>query len=185
MAAAISAASSGLHTPLHVMNTSEFPDAPPYFASPEAHAGLVCAVTRADVALITSETDGCFHERVITPLSVFSAFKNRRVRLYNLAGHALRELFLRLSHGSFSKRLGSHGISLDLPGGIPKSLVINGQNIDDRSLYKIAIDEDLFDDPSVKSILGDHDLPGSRGTTLWDAWLSELPGQPRSFKPVK
>ncbi|HNW35235.1 MAG TPA: hypothetical protein PKM25_09910, partial [Candidatus Ozemobacteraceae bacterium] len=91
MAAAISAASSGLHTPLHVMNTSEFPDAPPYFASPEAHAGLVCAVTRADVALITSETDGCFHERVITPLSVFSAFKNRRVRLYNLAGHALRE----------------------------------------------------------------------------------------------
>jgi|GEM_PF-1978668 len=186
MAAAISAAAATLHRPLRVINTSEHPDAPPYFAIPEAHARLVCQATRADVALIsTPEADGCFHDRVITPLSLFSAFKNHRIRLYNLSGRNLRELFLRLSHGSFSKRLGSHGISLDLPGGLPKSLVINGRNLDDRAVCKIALDEGLFDDPSVKSILGNGDLPGSRGTTLWDAWLSELPGQPRSFEPVK
>lgn len=186
LAAALSALPPMLRRPLRVINTRERSDAPPYEPLPDAHARLVRQAVRADIALVAVTGEASwFRDRVITPLSVFSAFENRRIRLYNLPGPVVRRLFFSLAHGSFSKRIGTDGIVLALPGGMPKNLLINGRKLDERGVYKVAASEDLFEDPSVTTILGRNDLSGSRGLTLWDAWLNELPGLPRSLELVR
>lgn len=180
---ALSSLASTLHRPLRVINTLEYSDPPPYQPLANTHAGIVRRAMRADIALVAHASGSSwFRDRVITPLSVFSAFENRRLRLYNLPGSAVRQLFFKLLHGSFSSRIGSAGIVLSLSTGMPKNLVINGQPLDERGVYKVAVSDDLFDDPSVVAILGENDVPGERGMTLWNAWIDELPGLPRPFE---
>lgn len=186
LAAAISTISKALHRPLRVINTREHPDAPPYEPHPDAHARLIRLALQADIALVAIPgKTSWFRDRIITPLSIFSAFDNRRIRLYNLPGPIVHQLFLKFLHGSLSKRIGSDGIALTLPGRMPETLLINGRNLDERLIYKVAVSEDLFDELSVSPILGRNDLSGSRGMTLWAAWLNELPELPRSFELVK
>lgn len=186
ISSALSALTSTLHRPLRVINTLECSDPPPYEPRADAHAAIVRRAMRADIGLVAHAAGSSwFRDRVITPLSVFSAFENRRLRLYNLPGSAARQLFFRLLHGSFPRRIGSDGIVLSLSAGMPKNLLINGQPLDERGVYKVAVSEDLFDDPSVVSILGDADVSGNRGMTLWDAWIAELPELPRPFELVR
>jgi len=183
---ALSSLISTLHRPLRVINALEYSDPPPYEPRADAHAAIVRRAIRADIGLIAHAAGSSwFRDRVITPLSVCSAFENKRLRLYNLPGSAVRQLFFRLLHGSFPRRIGSDGIVLSLSTGMPKNLVINGQPLDERGVYKVAVSEDLFDDPSVVSILGGNDISGSRGMTLWDAWIGELPELPRPFELVR
>ncbi|HQG27541.1 MAG TPA: hypothetical protein PLY73_03225 [Candidatus Ozemobacteraceae bacterium] len=186
ISAVLSSAASTLHRPLRVITTRECSDPPPYAPRAEAHAGIVRRVMRADIALV-ADADGAswFRDRVVTPLSVVSAFNNKRLRLYNLPGSAVRQLFFRLLHGSFPRGIGSDGIALSLSSGMPKNLVINGHPLDERTVYKVAVSEDLFDDPSVVSILGGNDISENRGMTLWDAWIGELPQLPRPFELVR
>lgn len=182
----LSLLSSTLHSPLRVINTLDRSDPPPYEPRLEAHARIVRLAMRADIGLVGKGTGSSwFRDRVITPLSIFSAFENRRLRLYNLPGPAVRQLFFRLLHGSFPRRIGSDGVGLSLSAGMPKNLVINGQRLDERGVYKVAVSEELFDDPSVAGILGGNDVPGSHGMTLWDAWIGELPGLPRPFELIR
>lgn len=182
----LSALTSTLHRPLRVINAFERSEPPPYEPCANAHAGIVRRAMRADIGLVAHASGSSWlRDRVITPLSVFHAFDNRRLRLYNLPGSAVRQLFFRLLHGSFSRRIGTDGIILSLSAGMPKNLVINGHPLDEREVYKVAVSEDLFDDPSVVSILGGNDVPGSRGMTLWDTWLGELPFLPRPFELVR
>lgn len=179
----LSSLSSTLHRPLRVINILEYSDPPPYQPLANAHARIVRRAMRADIGLVAhANGSSWFRDRVITSLSVFSAFENRRLRLYNLPGSAVRQLFFKLLHGSFSRRIGSDGIVLSLSTGMPKNLVINGQPLDERGVYKVAVSDDLFDDPSLVTILGENDVPGERGMTLWNAWIDELPGLPHPFE---
>ncbi|HEY9071280.1 MAG TPA: hypothetical protein VIV61_13565 [Candidatus Ozemobacteraceae bacterium] len=183
---AIRSVSNGLFQPLRVLNTQELPDPPPYEVKPDTHARLAATALRAEAALITAPArTAWFHDRVITPAAVFAAFDNRRLRRYCLPGPVLRQLFFSLSHGSFSRRLGSYGLSLDLPGGAPRRLAVAGRPIEEHALYNIVLDENLFDDPALRALIGSDDLPGSRGITLWNAWIDGLPGMPRSPVPAQ
>ncbi|HOY67967.1 MAG TPA: hypothetical protein PLP29_13850 [Candidatus Ozemobacteraceae bacterium] len=186
LADAVRTVSARLFQPLRVLNTRELPDAPPYEVHLDTHARLAAAALRADAALITAPAQTAWlRDRIVTPAGVCNAFGNRRLRLYCLPGPVLHQLFFRLSHGSFSRRLGSYGLVLDLPGGAPRRLVVAGRPIEERKLYNVALDEGLFDDPTLRDLIGSDDLPGSRGITLWNAWLDALPGLPRLPVPAQ
>lgn len=161
-----------LSEPLKVITTREVPYPAMYKFSRDYNSFMTKKINRSDLALTAVEGEPYKSERVVTKGFLVSELGNRKTRVYRLIGSDLKRLFLMLGRDRFPYRLGVSGIDIDWLLTELVGLRVGGNELDVGSVYSLALDSLLYQDPRVSMFLEQVDAKWFPGRTLWEAWMT-------------